>query len=207
MFIINELLIELFESQKPSEFLTYLRHENIIGRIPELNALIGCIQEPLWHPEGDVWTHTLLVVDVAAELRNYFTDITEKHAFMLGALCHDFGKPYTNNYDNGKIRSLMHDQYGFLPASKFLSRFDLPSAVCDKAHLYISKHLVPMQLYKNRGQVSLSAIRRLQSKIHIPDLVQLTRADHWGRTDEDSINRVCRSADWLLERYKEACGM
>ena len=61
---------------------------------PELQALVGCPQEPEWHPEGDVWVHTLQVIDQA---RTRIDDLPrpQQLAIMLGAVCHDFGKPAT----------------------------------------------------------------------------------------------------------------
>jgi tRNA nucleotidyltransferase (CCA-adding enzyme) len=203
MIIEQSLEKYLIYSPNPSILFEFLRTENLIGYYTELNSLIGCIQESEWHPEGDVWNHTLLVLDVAAELREQFNSENDKFAFMLGALCHDFGKPYTNNYESSRIRSIMHDRIGTLVASIFLNKFDIDNNVTNKALLYVSNHLIPMQLFKNRQNVSKSAIIKLQNKIHIPDLVLFTKADHWGRTDFDSVNRVCDSADWLMEQYQK----
>ena len=74
---------------------------------PELGALVGCPQEPDWHPEGDVWTHNLLVIDQA---RTRIGDLPgpQRIAVMLGAVCHDFGKPATTAHIDGRIRS--HNQ-------------------------------------------------------------------------------------------------
>ena len=65
-----------------------------IGCCPELLPLVGCEQEPEWHPEGDVWVHTLMVIDKAREL-NGDLDRPRLITVMLGAVCHDLGKPAT----------------------------------------------------------------------------------------------------------------
>ncbi len=72
--------------------------------IPEMAALAGCPQEPEWHPEGDVWVHTLMVVD---EMRAAIDDLdrARRLTMMLGAVCHDFGKPPTTAFIDGRIRS------------------------------------------------------------------------------------------------------
>jgi tRNA nucleotidyltransferase (CCA-adding enzyme) len=202
MINVIEMLNFLEFSNKPSEYFQKLKYENNVGQFPELNSLIGCLHEPFWHSEGDVWIHTLMVVDVAAEIRHNFTTQTDRIAFMLGALCHDFGKPYTNQYDKGKIRSIMHDQYGEVPTDTFLSKLNISDySIRDKVQSYVRHHLIPMQLYKSEGRVSDKAIRKLQDKIHIPDLVLLTRADHWGRNDEEAIKKLCPAADYLLDRF------
>ena len=62
--------------------------------LPEMLPLIGCEQEPEWHPEGDVWIHTLMVIDRARE-SNDDLDRPRLLTVMLGAVCHDLGKPAT----------------------------------------------------------------------------------------------------------------
>ena len=62
--------------------------------LPEMKPLVGCVQEPEWHPEGDVWVHTLMVIDKAREL-NADLDRPQLITVMLGAVCHDLGKPAT----------------------------------------------------------------------------------------------------------------
>ena len=79
----------LLKGRKPSKGLAFLRDCGWIDYYPELKALIGCKQEPEWHPEGDVWEHTLRVLDAAATMRHYAE--TENLVLMLADLCHDFG--------------------------------------------------------------------------------------------------------------------
>ena len=73
---------------------------------PELLALVDCPQEVEWHPEGSVWLHTLLVVDESARIaeEERLPD-DERLRLVLGALCHDLGKPGTTELEDGRIRS------------------------------------------------------------------------------------------------------
>ena len=84
---------------------------------PELQALAGCPQEPEWHPEGDVWVHTLQVIDQA---RTRIDDLPrpQQIAVMLGAVCHDLGKPATTAFIDGRIRSIDHEEQGVAPATR-----------------------------------------------------------------------------------------
>ena len=105
-----------------------LAHElGVVERLfPELAALVGCPQEPEWHPEGDVWTHNLLVIDQA---RTRVDDLPrpQQVAVMLGAVCHDLGKPVTTALVDGRIRSHNHEEAGVAPTETFLDRLNIHS--------------------------------------------------------------------------------
>ena len=77
---------------------------------PEIQALIGCEQEPEWHPEGDVWIHTLMVVDQARAL-NADLDRPRLITVMLAAICHDLGKPATTAYIDGRFLPGYEDEF------------------------------------------------------------------------------------------------
>ena len=93
---------------------------------PELDALVGCPQEPEWHPEGDVWVHTLLVID-QARARIDDLDHPRQVTVMLGAVCHDLGKPATTAFVDGRIRSLDHEEQGVPPTVALLDRLNVHS--------------------------------------------------------------------------------
>jgi tRNA nucleotidyltransferase (CCA-adding enzyme) len=92
--------------------------------IPEMAALAGCPQEPEWHPEGDVWVHTLMVMD---EMHAAIGDLdrARRLTLMLGAVCHDFGKPLTTALIDGRIRSPGHEPEGIPPTFAWLDRLNL----------------------------------------------------------------------------------
>ena len=118
----GELEKLLLRAARPSLGLALARDLGVVSRLfPELEALIDCPQEPEWHPEGDVWVHTLMVVD---EARRRIDDLPppQQLAVMLGAVCHDFGKPATTAFIDGRIRSRDHEEQGVAPATAFLDR-------------------------------------------------------------------------------------
>ena len=105
--IFEEFKKMLLLSDMPSIGFETARMLNILEIFPELNLLVDIPQDPLWHPEGNVWTHTMRVLNAAALLKNG-TD--EKNLeLMLAALCHDFGKSLTTNYMQKRWRSHSHD--------------------------------------------------------------------------------------------------
>ena len=113
------------QAARPSIGLALALDLGVLERLfPELRALVGCEQEPDWHPEGDVWTHTLMVVDCAREMNG---DLARPQllTLMLGAVCHDFGKPSTTAFIDGRIRSLDHEEAGVAPTVAFLDRLNI----------------------------------------------------------------------------------
>ncbi len=169
---------------------------------PELGALVGCAQEPDWHPEGDVWVHTLQVIDRA---RAVVDDLPrpQQIAVMLGAVCHDFGKPATTAFLDGRIRSIDHEEQGVAPTASFLDRLNLYSIVAYDVRQQVlglvRQHLKPGMWFKVRSQVRDGAFRRLAQKVDLELLARLAKADCLGR-EPGSFN--CEAMDWFLERAR-----
>jgi tRNA nucleotidyltransferase (CCA-adding enzyme) len=106
--VFGEIQKLLLQARRPSLGLSLLREWGMLPAVaPELIPLIGTPQDPEWHPEGDVWIHTLLAVDQAVPLLEGL-DTARAHAVMLGVLCHDLGKPETTRRLEGRLRSYGH---------------------------------------------------------------------------------------------------
>ena len=169
---------------------------------PELWALAGCPQEPEWHPEGDVWVHTLQVVDQA---RGRIDDLThaQQIAIMLGAVCHDFGKPATTALIDGRIRSLDHEEQGVAPTLAFLDRLNLYSLdgydVRGQVVGLVAQHLKPGAWFKVRHEVGDGAFRRLAHKVDLELLARVAKADCQGR---EPGRFDCSAMDWFLDRAR-----
>jgi tRNA nucleotidyltransferase (CCA-adding enzyme) len=175
---------------------------DVVPRLwPEFHALVGVPQEPEWHPEGDVWVHTLMVID---EARQRITNLDRGPALamMLGAITHDFGKPLTTAVIDGRIRSPGHEEAGVAPAASFLDRlnvhsfggFDVRRAVLG----LVAHHLKPSAFKKAPTPVSDGAFRRLAQKVDMELLALLAKADCHGRTGHFD----CSAMDWFLERAR-----
>ncbi len=174
--ITDELKKLLLKAKKPSIGLALARELGLVKKhYPELQAIIGIEQDPTWHPEGDVWTHTMQTVDQAAKLiRESEKNLneTEKLQIMLGSLCHDFGKPATTKIEDGRIKSPRHEAVGEKPTRDFCDHLAFPVAVIKGALAITTEHLKPSVLYleKQRDQLTdaqyANAVRRLLKKIH-----------------------------------------
>jgi len=192
----------LLQAPRPSVGLALALELGVVDNLwPELRPLVGCPQEPEWHPEGDVWVHTLLVVDQA---RRRIADLDRGRAaaVMLGALCHDLGKPATTAVSEGRIRSLGHEEAGVAPATSLLDRlnvqtmdgFDVRWAVLGiTAH-----HLKPGAFMKATPPVSDGAFRRLAQKVDMELLARVAEADCEGRGGGFD----CSSMGRFLERAR-----
>jgi tRNA nucleotidyltransferase (CCA-adding enzyme) len=193
----------LLKSERPSIGFEWMRRMNLLRFFPELAALVGVPQEPEWHCEGDVWTHTLMVVDQAARLRDDYADEGDALAHMLAALCHDLGKAdFTIRKDN-RWRSPAHEAGGDKPTRALLARLTNEANLVEAVVALVREHLKPSQLYKVRETLKPSAIRRLALRVDIAKLVRLARADHLGRTTEEALAGQFPAGDWLLEESKK----
>jgi len=179
---------------QPSRGLEVLVETGWIAAFPEIDALRGCPQDPTWHPEGDVYVHTGHVLDHFATER--VGDDTEDLTVGLAALCHDFGKPATTAFTDGRWRSPAHDVAGVEPARTFLNRLGAPHAVRDQVLLLVRHHLAPALLHQ--GGAGPSAVRRLANRVgRIDQLVRVARADHGGRPPKPWDDFP--SGRWLLD--------
>ena len=122
--LMEELRKFLLKGVRMSKGMDFLRQTGWVCYFPELKRLIGCKQDPEWHPEGDVWNHTCCCLDAFAAERYRCSDDHENLVVGLAVLCHDFGKPLCSRYDRkkGRIRSLGHDVQGVEPTMSFLRR-------------------------------------------------------------------------------------
>jgi tRNA nucleotidyltransferase (CCA-adding enzyme) len=172
---------------------------------PELVSLEATPQDPGWHPEGDVWTHTLQVVDEAAGLVDDLAgDRPRQLAVMLGALCHDLGKPETTRFEDGRIRSRGHEEAGLPPTTSLLDRWDVHTLlgydVRAQVLALVAQHLKPGQLFDERDKAGDGAIRRLSRKCEPDLLYRVARADCLGRRP-GQFAPVAR--EWFREKVKE----
>lgn len=159
--------------------LEFLREVGWVKYYPELAALIGCEQAPEWHPEGDVWNHTLFCLDAFARHRKGEDDDL---IVGLAVLCHDFGKPATTFYDKRvkRLRSLGHDDAGVKPTLSFLRRLTNEERILREVPPLVRCHMRPFALWKSHA--GESAIRRLAAEVvRIDRLIKVAAADDEGR--------------------------
>ncbi|MEO5739930.1 MAG: HDIG domain-containing metalloprotein [Vicinamibacterales bacterium] len=194
----------LLRAQRPSVGFALALELGVIDQLfPELKALVGCEQEPEWHPEGDVWVHTLQVIDQARQ-RIDDLDRADQLIVMLGAVTHDVGKPATTAFLDGRIRSMNHEEEGVAPAAAFLDRLNIHSIdgkdVRGQVLGLVAHHLKPGMLYKVREELTDAAFRRLSQKANLELLARVAKSDCLGRFPG---NFDCSAMDWFLDRARD----
>ncbi len=166
----------LLQGVVPSRGLKFLRNCGALRFYPEIQAMDGTPQNPEWHPEGDVFVHTMHCLDHFARRR-----VGDDSDWLvgLGVLCHDFGKPATTQLEGGIWRSKGHSEAGVEPARLFLERLTAERDVIETVCALVLHHLRPFDFHHH--QVSDAAVRRLATKVPIELLVRVARHDHGGR--------------------------
>ncbi len=192
----------LLVAERPSIGFRLARELGVVEQLlPEMVPLYDCPQDPEWHPEGDVWTHTLMVIDEARR-GNADLDRPRLTTVMLGAVCHDLGKPETTALIDGRWRSPGHEAAGVPAASRLLDRFNINTIdgvdVRRQVLGLVAEHLRPSAFYKAQDTVKDGAFRRLAARVDLELLVRFGRADCHGRTGVFD----CSAMDWFIARAR-----
>ena len=206
----GELEKMLLRARQPSIGLGWLHALGVLEKLfPEIQALIGVPQDPEWHPEGDVFVHTRLTLDRARELideLSYARQVT----VMLAALAHDFGKPATTEFIEGRLRSRGHEAAGEPPAESFLNRINIHTIdgydVRGQVIALVREHLKPGEFFKKREEVGEGAFRRLARRCEPDLLYRVAKADSLGRNAPWVPQEKwygSEAQEWFIQRARE----
>ena len=167
----------LLKAKTPSVFFSVLRETNQLGDwFPECKSMIGVEQNPLHHAEGDVWNHTMLVLDETAALRE---KAVNPIGIMLAALVHDFGKITTTEFVNGEIHSYGHETAGLPLAEAFVKRLSGETALLRYILSMTELHMRPNIVAGANASVK-STNRLFDESVEPGDLILLSEADSKG---------------------------
>ena len=197
----HEIKQILLNEEKPSAYFDDLRGQNTLPpALAPLAALTGVPQNPAYHAEGDVWNHTMLVLDAAAALR---PQAQQPLGLMLAALCHDLGKALTTRVQDGRIISHGHEAAG-IPLTQALLRglgFTDPALtayVCSMVRLHMRPNALAAQ-----GSGEKAVNRLFRESVCPADLVLLAAADRGGRiTTQQAVDDAAKEyLEVHLARY------
>ncbi|MGE4484723.1 MAG: HDIG domain-containing metalloprotein [Oscillospiraceae bacterium] len=146
------------------------------------------------HPEGNVWNHTLLVLDEAAAVR---TKSKNQQAFMWAALLHDIGKPLATEIRNGRVTAYDHDKIGAGLAKEFLKIFTDDSNFIQDVTQLIRYH---MQILFVVNDLPFADVRGMIANTDIEEVALLGLCDRLGRA---GCNR--RREEKNIELFLKKC--
>lgn len=216
----------LLQADRPSVGFALMRELGIIEKYyPELLILAETPQEPDWHPEGNVWVHTMMVLDQATKIAkrkmqnmNPFEQFTEEERLQigLGALCHDLGKPSTTavgeKHGIPRIRSLGHEEAGVGPAKELLAKWTFGQSALEAAVVSTREHLKPgmllMQVEKRQTNAEqyVNSVRKLLKRIHPVSwriLLAIAEADYRGRALPDVETGLYPAGEYMTRIIRE----
>lgn len=198
--IFDELKKALLKADKPSIFFKILRDINKLSPwFKEVENLIGIEQSKIYHPEGDVFNHTMLVLDEAAKLRNQAKD---EISFMIAALCHDFGKiKATKVKDDGNIISYGHEIESEKLAKVFLDRISKKAKLEKDVLNLVKLHMKPNQMYNKSKKKSM--MKLWDESVCPEDLILLAKSDFLEKGKKESYNEIEKILRDSLNEYKE----
>ena len=177
--IMGETQKALLKADKPSIFFERMREmDQLTVWFTELEALIGVEQNPKFHAEGDVWVHTMMVLDEAARLKSYASDSL---AFMLSALTHDFGKAVATEVINGEIHAYAHEVKGLPLVKSFMNRLTNEASLTKYVLNMAEYHMKPNVLAAVNASVK-SSNKMLDTSVDPEGLLCLAIADGLGKT-------------------------
>ncbi len=178
----------LLRSPQPSLGIRWLQSLRRLSEIlPELAATVGCEQNPQWHPEGDVFEHSMQALDAAARIP--CDDHKTRLILLYAALCHDLGKPVSSQITDGRITSHGHAQAGALLVPRMLKRITHNQDVISAVRKLVHYHMAPLEF--SQGGAKAAAYRRLAHKlapeVTIELLCKLSYADRQGRNPAGKV--------------------
>ena len=198
--VMLELEKALLQAEHPSVFFETLRQ---MGQLrpwfSECADLIGAPQNPRFHTEGDVWTHTMLVLDAAAQYR----DRAERPlGLMLAALTHDFGKPATTEHESGLYHAYEHEKESAKLAQVFLRRLTNETALIDYVTSLTTLHMKPNVIVASGASVKTS--NRMFDRAADPEaLICLSMADGQGTVSPYPYVSCEENLEARLQLYRE----
>ena len=198
MDLFNEIDEHLLIDEKPSKFFRKLMENNIFRNeytFSMISRLEETQQSPVHHPEGNVWNHTLLVLDNAAQVRSMSRD---PRVFMWSALLHDVGKAVTTRLRNGRITSYDHDKEGEKLAASFLEYFNEDGSFIEKVSKMVRWHMQILFVTRN---LPFRNIEQMKKEVDIEEIALLGLCDRLGRDREQDVQEEIK----VMQNFIEVC--
>lgn len=187
---IREELVKILLAPRRAKGLVMLMDSGLMRHIiPEMYDLQGCEQPPQWHPEGDVYVHTRIMLDMLDKKGEMDVSL------VFAVLLHDIGKPPTFSIEEGtgRIRFSSHDSVGREMARDIMRRLKFPNVIVDEVAEMVGNHMKFMHVRDMR----ISRLRRFMGRETFLRELELHRVDC------ASSNGFTDNYEFLLEKLEE----
>ncbi|GAA0180721.1 HD domain-containing protein [Clostridium sediminicola] len=200
--LFNEFTEHLLKDEKPSNYFQEIFKDKSISEMYPyklLSVLKEVPQNLKYHPEGSVWNHTMLVVDMAADMKKKSMD---QKTFMWAALLHDLGKHPTTKLKKGRIVSYDHDRYGRKLAIKFLQELTEDEEFIIRVASLVRWHMNALFVVKD---LPFANLENLTKEVSIDEIALLTICDRLGRggMTEEKVREEKNNIDLFVKKCKE----
>jgi len=194
--LFDNISSNLLEYEKPSIYLNEIYEMPIFSQYPfdMLKNIKNTEQSPKHHSEGNVWNHTMLVIDEAAKVKSQSKN---QSVFMWAALLHDIGKPSTSRNKKGKITSYDHDKVGARLSKEFLSTFTQDEAFINDVSQLIRYHMHILFVVNN---LPFADVKGMKENTDISEVALLGLCDRLGRGNSDISEEKVN-----IQKFLEKC--
>jgi len=175
--LFSEIEQHLLKDNKPSIYLEEILKSHRLDNYPfsMIKELEEVEQNPKFHPEGNVFIHTMMVIDEGAKVRERSLN---KKEFMWALLLHDIGKKPTTKIRKGKLTSYNHDIVGADMVRKFLSHFNEEESFIEEVTALVRWHMQSLFVTKNLKYQNVDA---MVQEVNVNDIVLVSLSDRLGR--------------------------
>lgn len=198
--LFDEITNHLVNDIKPSKYLNELINRNKMknSKLEVVFKLKQIEQNPKYHPEGDVWEHTMMVVDEASKIKDKSKN---PKVLMWAALLHDIGKISTTKVRKGKITSYEHDIVGSKLVEDILKELTEEEFIKEVATL-VKYHMHTFYINKN---LPFGDIEGLKKEADLGELTLLSLSDRLGRGNlsEEDKKEILK----FIENFKQKMSM
>lgn len=197
----NDFNFHLLNDENPSEYFNGLiQSEDRLKLYPfsMIYELLSTPQTPIHHPEGSVWNHTMLVIDLAAKKKSSSED---PRSFMWAALLHDIGKAPTSKIKKDKVTSYDHDKVGTVMCKKFLYEFTDDKEFVEKVSSLVRWHMQTLFVIKD---LPFADVNSMLSEVPLSEISLLSLCDRIGRGDmtKEKIESEERDISTFIKKCK-----
>ncbi len=196
--LFDEIQAHLLQDDAPSEYLNRICMEEAFEKDPfSLLARMKKVpQSPVHHPEGNVWNHTMMVVDEAAKMK---TKSRNPKVFMWAALLHDIGKAETTRNRKGKITAYNHERAGAERSKAFLQNFTDDREMIRQVVALVRWHMQILFVVKSMPFADISG---MQEETDPGEIALLGFCDRMGRLNADQ-----REEEEHLRQFLKKCSL